>query len=219
MAKQGLVTVKVDVNKAVYASLDPGVVATCAKAAIGRTKASAKAEAVRLITSVWNISRSNLERTGNGNERITVTGTVTDDLKAEITFWAGGISLFYFGAKEFRLTAARSKQQAKRMGKAYTKGTKELLGIRVQVQRGGKVALLRQFFATVRAGKSGGTHIGVFRRAPGRYRTGNAKMIESEAVGIATMVRQPKVMQPLTAFIADTFDKRMRHELARKGFM
>ncbi len=218
MANQGMVSISAGSLDDLTASIAPGVVRSAAISALERTKTSARAEAGRLITSVWNISRGNLERTASGRDRITVSGRVSDDLTAEIQFWAGGISLFYFGAKEYQLTAAQTKQTAKRLGKAYKAGNKQRVGIKVQLLRGGKVAMLRQFFARVRYGKGDGVHVGVFRRVPGRYKTGSAKMIESMSVGIATMVNQPKVLQPLTVFIQDTFAKRMQHELQRRGY-
>lgn len=207
-------SIKIEGVKELMDRLDPRKVQASAKAALGRTKTSAKAEASRLITSVWNISKRNLETTATGKPRIDVSGSVSDDLTATITFWSGGISLAYFGAKEFRLTAARSRQTAKRMGEQYTKGSKMLLGIRVQTMKGGKVALLRQFFATMRSG-----HKGVFRRDKrgGKTKAGNAKIVESSAVGITTMVSQPRVLMPLKRHIADTFNTRLTHELKRRG--
>lgn len=202
-----MISISVSGDKALMARLDPKKVQSAAKAAIGRTKTSAKTEATKLITRFWNISKSNLETTATGKPRIEVSGRVTDDLKATITFISGGISLVYFGAKEFRLTVARSKQTAQRLGQKYQRGTKELLGIRVQTLRGGRVALLRQFFATMKSG-----HKGVFRRDE---RSGKTKIIESSAVGIGTMVSQPRVLKPLRLFIFDTFERRMTHELKR----
>jgi len=193
--------------------LDHRKVIASAKAAMSRTKSSAKAEATRLITSVWNISKRDLETTATGKPRIEVSGSVGDNLSATITFWSGGISLVYFGAKEFRLTAARSRKTAKHMGQAYTKGSKTLVGIRVQTLKGGPTAMLRQFFATMRSG-----HKGVFRRDPagGKTKAGNAKIVESSAVGITTMISQPRVLPKLRQHIQETFEKRLTHELQRR---
>lgn len=209
-----MISIRLDGVKELMDRLDPVKVQSAARAALERTKASSKSESVRLITSVWNIKKRDLETKASGGERIKVSGSVGSDLTATLTFYAGGISLVYFGAKEFRLTVARSKQTAKRMGQTYTKGSKTLLGIRVQPLRGGKVDMLRQFIGKVKYGKDkSGVHIGVFRRL------GKARLpiIESQTVGVTTMIRQPKVMQPLQQFITDTFNKRLVHELQRRG--
>ena len=220
MSSQSAVSIKVSGIKEAMQALDPKKVVSAGRAALGYTKSSARSKAVQLMTQTWNISKKNLEQTASGKPRIEVSGKVGDDLSAIITFWSGGISLAYFGAKEFRLTVARSKQSAKRMGQKVAKGQKTLIGVRVQTLRGGRVALLRQFFARVKSGGGAGVHLGVFRRdsAGGRYKTGNAKMVESASVGIATMVNQPRVLKPLTEHITDTFNKRFAHELKRQGF-
>lgn len=214
MSSKGAVSITLTGVKELMSRLDPKNVVASAKPALERTKSSARTEAVRLITSVWNIKKKDLETTRTGKQRIDVTGRVGDDLTATITFWSGGISLVYFGAKEFRLTAARTRQTAKRMGQKYKAGSRELLGIRVQTLKGGRVALLRQFFATMRSG-----HKGVFRRdrRGGKTKAGNPKITESSAVGIATMVNQPRVLRPLKQHIEETFAKRLTHELKRRG--
>jgi hypothetical protein len=214
MSSPGFVSIKLEGVDKLLKSLDPQKVQGAAKAAIGRTKTSARSEASKLITSVWNIGKRNLETMATGKPRIEVSGGVGNDLSATITFWSGGISLVYFGAKEFRLTAARSRQTARRGGQAYSKGAKTLVGIRVQTLRGGPTAMLRQFFSTMRSG-----HKGVFRRDPagGKTKAGNARIIESSAVGIATMVNQPRVLPKLKQHILDTFQKRFTHELKQRG--
>lgn len=214
MPSKDAFSIKLEGVKELMERLDPRKVHASAKSAMGRTKSSARAEATRLITSVWNIKKRDLETTRTGKQRIEVSGSVGDDLTATITFWSGGISLVYFGAKEFRLTAARSRQTSKRMGQTYTKGSKTLVGIRVQTLKGGPTAMLRQFFATMRSG-----HQAVFRRDKrgGKTKAGNAKIVESSAVGITTMISQPRVLPKLRQHIQETFIKRLDHELKRRG--
>jgi len=214
MATKEAFSIKLDGFDELQKRLDPRKVQAAGKAAMGRVKSFARTEAVRLSTGVWNITKRNLETTATGKPRISVSASVTNDLSATITFWSGGISLVYFGAKEFRLAAGRSKQTARRMGIAYAKGSKALVGIRVQPIKGGKVAVLKQFMATMRSG-----HRGVFRRDPagGRTKAGNAKIVESSAVGITTMISQPRVLQPLKRNIVETLNARITHELKRRG--
>lgn len=193
--------------------IDPNKAKSAAKSSLERAKSAAKSEATRLAQKYWNISKRNLEYKASGAERIKVSGRVNDDLTATLTFYSGGISLAYFGAKEFRLTVTQSKATAKRMGQAYRKGSREMVGVKVQIQKG-KTTTLRQFMTTVKYGKDkSGSHAGVFRRA-GKDRL---PIYESQSVGITTMISQPKIINPLRTFIADTFEKRMVHELTRRG--
>ncbi len=210
--------------KEVEKMLDSRIVASAAKSALERTKTSAKSEAVRLITQRWNISKRNLEYKNSGSERITVSGRVTDDLTATITFYSGGISLAYFGAKEYRMAGGSlrviNRVKSVTAGARSQKKARELVGVKVQVLKG-KTATLRQFFAAVKYGKGNGVHLGVFRPDPagGRYQTGSRRMIESQSPGVGTMVKHPLVMAPLKNFIYDTFGKRMTHELKRRGVL
>jgi hypothetical protein len=204
--------------------LDGRLVTSASKSALERTKTSAKSEAIRLITQRWNISKRNLEYKSSGSERIAVSGRVNDDLSATITFYSGGISLAYFGAKEYRMAGGSlrviSRSKSVTAGMRSQKKARDLIRVKVQILKG-KPTTLRQFFAGVKYGKSNGVHIGVFRPDPagGRYQTGSRRMIESQAPGVGTMVKHPQIMTPLKSFIYDTFEKRMTHELKRRGVL
>lgn len=205
-----MVTVEIKGINELMQRLDPRKVQSAARAALERTKTSAKAEAVRQIRQVWNIKKKDLEQKASGAERIKVSGRVGEDLTATLTFYSGGISLAYFGAREFKISARARKAMAAKRGQPYRSGQRT--AVRVQVMKG-KTTTLTQFFGKVKFGKDkSGTHRGVFRRTG----KGRLPIIESQSVGVATMVNQPRVMKPLQQFIADTFNKRITHELKQR---
>lgn len=218
-----MISIKVEGVNELMQRLDPRKVQSAARAALERTKTSAKAEAVRQIRQVWNIKKRDLEYKASGAERIKVSGRVSDDLTATLTFYSGGISLAYFGAVEYRMAGGLLRRIDRRTGSTASKKmqrqAKQMVGIRVQVRKG-KTTMLRQFFASVKYGKKEpGVTTATFRRDPagGRYATGTARMIKTTSPGVGTMVSDPKVMKPLERFITDTFNKRITHELKQRG--
>lgn len=218
-----MITIKIEGINELMQRLDPRKVQGAARAALERTKSSAKSEAVRQITKVWNIKARDVEYKSSGNKRLTVSGRVNEDLTATLTFYSGGISLAYFGAVEYRMAGGVLRRVDRRTGSTASKKmqrkAQQMVGVSVQVRKG-KTTRLRQFFATVKYGKKEpGLRTATFRRDPdgGRYKTGTARMIKTTSPGIGTMVSDPKVMKPLQQFISDTFNKRITHELKQRG--
>lgn len=206
-----MITVKITGLKEAMARANPKQVRQAAKLALGRTRDSVAAEAGRLITGKYNISRKDLLNKASGAPRIQVSGRVGDDLTATISFRAGGISLAYFGAVEYRKSSAGLVKIGRKLSKAVRRGE---IGVTVQIEKG-KTTRLRQFFAAVKYGKGekAGTHAGVFRRA-GR---GRLPIIESKTISPASMIRKPELLEPLTRFAQGEFRKRFSHELKRLG--
>lgn len=199
---------------------DPIKVTAAARAALERTKTQARTQAVREIQKHWNIKKQDLEKKASGKPRIELSGRVNSDLSATITFWGGGISLAYFGAKEYRIKGGQTRVTDRVKSTVKKTTRRDIVGVKVQIEKG-KTTTLRQWMAAVKYGKGDrvGYHLGVFKPAPGggRYKTGNRKMIESQSISIISMVSDPKVMQPLKAGIIDTFNKRLEHELKYRG--
>lgn len=191
--------------------LDPRKVQKAAKSALTRTKDSAVPFAAKQVSNKYNITQKDLLNKASGNPRIQASGSVRDDMTATISFWAGGVSLVYFWAVEYRQTSAgmtkigRKGQQSVKRGK---------VGVKVQIEKG-KTTRLRQFFAGVKFGKGGtaGTHLGIFRRAgKDRY-----PIIQSLVISPATLINRPAILQPLINHVQETFTTRFNHELNRLG--
>lgn len=190
---------------------DPRKVRKAAKFALSRTQTSTLTEASRLIRGRYNINQTDLLNKASGKPRIQAVGRVTDDLTATISFLAGGISLVYFGAVEYRRTSAGL---TKRGRKGVTSIKRGKVGVRVQIERG-KTTQLRQFLAGVKFGKGSatGTHLGVFRRL-GKERL---PIAESSVISPASMIGKPEILKPLTQFVQTTFTTRFNHEMKRLG--
>jgi len=190
---------------------DPRNVRKAAKLALSRVQPAALTEASRLIRGRYNINQTDLLNKASGKPRIQAVGKVTDDLTATITFLAGGISLVYFGAVEYRRTSAGLTKRDRKGQKTIKRGK---VGVKVQIERG-KTTQLRQFLAGVKFGKGSatGTHLGVFRRL-GKERL---PIAESSVISPASMIGKPEIMKPLTQFVQTTFTTRFNHELKRLG--
>lgn len=190
---------------------DPRKVLKAAKLAMSRVQSSTPIEASRLIRGKYNINNINLLNKASGKPRIQVVGKVTDDLTATISFLAGGISLVYFGAVEYRRTSAGMTKRSRKGTTAIKRGK---VGVKVQIEKG-KTTRLRQFFAGVKFGKGSatGTHLGVFRRL-GKERF---PIAESAVISPASMINKPDILKPLTQFVQDTFTTRFEHEMKRLG--
>lgn len=193
--------------------LDPKNVEKAARFALTRTRDQGKNEAVRLMSSTWNISKKDLTTKASGASRITTSGSIGSDLTANIDFWSGGISLAYFGAIEYKFNRGQMVKTNRKMGKVM-KRARQLPAVQVQAVRGGKTAHLKAFFAAVKYGKAdgGGYHMGVFARHKSGARL---PIYERKVVGVATMIRQPKVLDPLTAYCQNLFSDRFDHEWKR----
>lgn len=197
--------------KELIARNDPRKVTKAAKLSLSRAADSAVPYAAKIISSRYNIGQRDVLSKNSGNPRIQVSARVTDAMTATISFRAGGISLVYFGAVEYRQTSAgmlkigRKGQQAVKRGK---------VGVKVQIEKG-KTTSLRQFFAAVKYGKNGtaGTHLGIFRRVgKDRY-----PIIQSTVISPATLINRPEILQPLISHVQETFTTRFNHELKRLG--
>lgn len=196
--------------------LDPKRVDKAAKSALVRVRAQAKTEAVRSMSKIWNISKTDLEKKSSGKPRIQTSGYVGNDLTAKIYFMSGGISLAYFGATEFRFKGNALVKVNRKMSTVGKRGKKSVLGVAVKPLRGGKVTRLKAFFAAVGYGKNraAGFHMGVFSRHGHGKRT---PIYERKMISVATMIRKPQVMQPLQKFIQAKWSERIKHELKRQG--
>lgn len=201
--------------------LDPKRVDKAAKSALVRVRAQAKTEAVRSMSKIWNISKTDLEKKSSGKPRIQTSGYVGNDLSARIYFMSGGISFVYFGATEFRFRGNALVKVNRKGSKEGRRGKRDMTGVMLKPLRGGKTTRLKAFFAAVAYGKNGaaGYHMGVFsRHKDGRKGSnGKAKIYERKMVSVATMIRKPQVMQPLQKFIQTKWDERIKHELKRQG--
>lgn len=206
-----MMTMSVKGLKEAMERADPRKVRKAAKFALSRVQSSTLTEASRLIRGKYNINNINLLNKSSGNSRIQAVGKVTDDLTATISFLAGGISLVYFGAVEYRRTSAG---MTKRSRKGITTIKRGKIGVKVQIEKG-KTTQLRQFFAGVKFGKGNttGTHLGVFRRL-GKERF---PIAESAVISPASMINKSDILKPLTQFVQDTFTTRFNHELKRLG--
>jgi hypothetical protein len=193
--------------------LDPKNVEKAARFALIRTRDQGKTEAVRLMSSIWNISKKDLTTKASGAQRITVSGNIGSDLSTYIYFWSGGISLAYFGAIEYKFNRGQMVKTTRKKGQVM-KRARQLPGVQVQSWRGGKTAHLKAFFAAVKYGKAdgGGYHMGVFARHKSGARL---PIYERKVVGVTTMIRQPKVLDPLTIYIKNLFSDRFDHEWKR----
>lgn len=211
-----MVNIQLQGIKELMNTLDPAKVHLSIRAALERTKSQVKTESVRQMQKQWNIKKRDLEYKASGAERIKVSGRVNNDLTATITFLGGGISLAYFGAKEYRIKGGQTRVTDRVKSTVKKTTRRDIVGVKVQIEKG-KTTTLRQWMAAVKYGKGDrvGYHLGVFKPAPGggRYKTGNRKMIESQSVSIVAMVSRPSVMQPLLQFAGDTLERRVIHEL------
>ncbi len=205
------VTVKMTGYKEACDRLNPKRPQQAAKFALTTTKDRTVVEGGRLIRGKYNISLTDLLNKSSGKPRIQSSGRVGDDLTAVISFRAGGISLVYFGAVEYRRTSAG---MTKRGRKGITSIKRGKVGVKVQIEKG-KTTQLRQFFAGVKYGKGAatGTHLGVFRRV-GKERF---PIAESAVISPATMLGKPDILKPLTQFVQTTFTNRFNHEMKRLG--
>lgn len=190
---------------------DIGNVRKAAKLAMSRVQSSTLTEASRLIRGRYNINQTDLLNKASGKPRIQAIGKVTDDLTATITFLAGGISLVYFGAVEYRQTSAGMTKRGRKGITAIKRGK---VGVKVQIEKG-KTTQLRQFLVGVKFGKGSatGTHLGVFRRL-GKDRL---PIAESAVISPASMIGKPEILKPLTQFVQTTFTTRFNHEMKRLG--
>lgn len=206
-----MITMTVSGLKEAMERADPRKVRKAAKLSMSRVQSSTLTEASRLIRGRYNIGQKDLLNKASGNSRIQAVGKVTDDLTATISFLAGGISLIYFGAVEYRRTSAGLTKRGRKGTTAIKRGK---IGVKVQIEKG-KTTRLRQFFAGVKYGKGAatGTHLGVFRRL-GKERF---PIAESSVISPASMINKTDILKPLTQFVQDTFTTRFNHELKRLG--
>lgn len=206
-----MINIELKGYKEACSRLDPKKVQKAAKASLTRLKDSAVPYAAKLMSGKYNITQRDLLNKASGKPRIIASGRVNDDLTASLSFMAGGISLVYFGAVEYRATSAGMMKIGRKVQQSIKSGK---VGVRVQIERG-KVTRLRQFFAAVKYGKgdASGTHLGIFRRA-GKERY---PIMQSLTISPATWINRNDILEPLTKYVQDTFTTRMAHELKRLG--
>jgi len=173
------------------------------KAAVSTLKKvapSARTTASEEIRRVYNVKKSDLD------PRITVRPPQSDDLTAVITISGKGMSLSYFGARQFVVNKVitRGKQGLKVQTR---KRSAKFQGVAVEVVKGQKTQLRSAFMATMKNG-----HVGVLRRK-GKKRL---PITEKSVVSIASMVQNANVEPVVLQKVQDSWEKTFPHELQRQ---
>lgn len=205
-----MITVRLEGIKEALAQFDPKIVKQATRASIGRAINSGKALVSDEVTKVWNVKRSDFVN------RIIITPPRMDDLKGVITISGRGMSLSYFGAKQFVVNKViiRGKQglQTKTLKRAA-----KFQGVEVEVRKEQKTQLRSAFMATMQNG-----HVGVMRRTSKKAMKSRANMkgplhkqaiVEKGVVSVASMVNQAEVMANVTKRIEERWSKEFPHQL------
>jgi hypothetical protein len=177
------------------------------RATLQRVARSAISTASTEIRSIYNIKKSDLDPRMN----LTIQGTDN----ATITISGRGVSLSYFGAKQFSVnkTITRTTKGGKSSLASKTRKKSHVFqGVEVEVIKGRKTQLRSAFLAQMKSG-----HIGVMHRwANGKLMKGKKKSAigEKGVVSLVTMISNAKVQPMILAKIQDDWTKVFQQQLA-----
>ena len=165
-----------------------------AKTAVGTASAE--------IRRVYNIKKAALDKK--------MASKVAGD-SVLITVSGRGISLSYFGARQFvvnkTITRGKARLVTKRRSRVHA-----FQGVEVEVEKGNKTQLRSAFMAKMKSG-----HIGVMHRWSGDKKMkgkNKAAIGEKAVVSLTTMIQNHGVQPPILAKVQDDFDKVFKQQLA-----
>lgn len=154
------------------------------------------------IRRVYNIKKADLDKK--------MASQVAGD-SVLITVSGRGISLSYFGARQFvvnkTITRGKAGLVTKRRSRVHA-----FQGVEVEVEKGKKTQLRSAFMAKMKSG-----HIGVMHRWSGDKKMkgkNKAAIGEKAVVSLATMIQNHGVQPPILAKVQEDFDKVFKQQLA-----
>lgn len=170
------------------------------KAAVSTLKkvvASARSTASDEIRNVYNVKKSDLD------PRLVVQPPRADDLTAVITISGKGMSLSYFGARQFVVNKVITRTKAG-LKTTTRKRSAKFQGVEVEVEKGKRTQLRSAFMATMKSG-----HIGVLRRKGSK----RLPITEKSVVSVVSMVLNAHVAPAVLQKVQESWDKVFPHEL------
>jgi len=183
---------------------DEKPVRRAAASALKKVSASALSTASAEIRAVYNVKKSDLD------PRIKIRPPGTDDLTAVIIVSGKGISLSYFGARQFAVNRTISRT-GKGLKVKTRKRSAQFMGVEVEVEKDKRTQLRSAFLAQMT--KSG--HIGVMRRV-GKKRL---PIQEKQVISLASMIQksdvQPAVLEKVQAAWDTTFPHELEYQLSK----
>lgn len=157
----------------------------------------ARTATINAITGKYNIKRGDLSETSTGQSRIKLFAASAGNNTAVLSITGRPISLSYFGARQ---TVGNKVITAKKGYK--TKRKVKFQGMTVEILKGKRTILPKSsFLAGVKAGKSGGLHIGVFQRW-GRTRL---PIFEKRMVTLPTMFNNTNAAKMIGKIVSGEF--------------
>lgn len=205
-----MVTVKLEGFKEMLAMLDEKPVRKAACEALKKVAASATTIVSAGIRERYNVKKSDLD------PRIEVKLPQTGDLTAVMIISGKGMSLSYFGARQFVVN--RVITRGKGGLKVVTrKRSAQFQGTEIEIIKGRRTQLKSGFMASMKSG-----HIGILRRDPNgviksrqKYAgTKHAeKIVEKRVISIATMYKNSNVQPAVLLKVQEQWGKVFPHEL------
>jgi hypothetical protein len=178
-----------------------------AASALRKVAASAVSTASSEIRNVYNIKKSDLD------PRMTVDRVSEQNLAATIRISGQGVSLSYFGAKQFvvnkTITRTSKGGEAGLLIKTRKK-SHTFQGVEVEVLKGRKTQLKSAFMAQMRSG-----HIGIMQRYKNiQMKKGKRKAIfEKALVSVATMIQGKHTRDAILRKVDEQWGKTFQSEL------
>jgi hypothetical protein len=148
------------------------------------------------------------------NERVKISSLASDwDLSVSIEATGRPIDLTHFGARWVRGNRVVSRAGTSRLRKKKSGVFAEAWnsGVYFEARKGQPGYLPHAFIATVKAGKSGGTHMGVFVRS-GRERL---PIIKKSLISVPSMFEQRQVFEAVRQVVEAKFAERFQHHVDR----